>query len=71
MENKPLILKNGKVSRLPSGDMLTTQFSFKRIENEVITIHEKKQMIVCGDFKIIGTAELVILSDGEFTNIKG
>ena len=71
MELKPLVLHGGKIARLPIGDSLTTQFSFKRIENETLSIHDKKQMVVSGDFKIIGDSELILLSDGELANIRG
>ena len=71
MERKALILKDGKVQQLSSSDILLNSFSNKRLVDENLTINEKKQMIIAGDFKLFGTSELIILADGEFANIQG
>jgi hypothetical protein len=71
MERRPLVLSDGKISQASDDDIIYGRYSYKRIEDEVLTIPKKIQMVVCGDFKIIGNAELVILADGELANIKG
>lgn len=57
MEVRPVVLKNGKLELLQSGDSLTVtpNFSFKKIiSGEMVIIPTNQQMILKGDITIEG-----------------
>ena len=71
MRQKPIVLKDGKLSQLPAEDTLDGQdnFSYKKIKSaEVVTIREDQQMLLSGDLAVLGQMNLlgeVVLIDIE------